>query len=99
MNGLTREKTRGGCDVRIVERLCKLGILELTISNNNIIENEKGMAWALLQTQPDYTREDNNTWLLELLSMNCNGAVSNNNNGLYRKLAAANFHSKTGAGV
>ena len=48
------------------------------------------MAGPFYRPCPDYTRQDNNTWLLELLSiMNCNGAVSNNNNGFYRKLAAA----------
>jgi hypothetical protein len=36
MNGLTREKTPGGYAVHIVERLCRLGILELIFINNII---------------------------------------------------------------
>ena len=38
------------------------------------------MAWAFYRPSPNYTRQDNNTWLLELLSMDSNSRVSNNHN-------------------
>jgi hypothetical protein len=50
MNGRIKERTRGGCAVPIVERLCKLGILELIDSSNNNNNKMKRDGWALLQT-------------------------------------------------